>query len=216
MRSLLRELSLTEVPVALAAFGAVCSLLVALYSRSYFLVESFQFVRGRAVWEVSIKRGRLEFDNSPQVSLERQFAEELDLQFRNISRELPRFGGEEESWTPDPLSDPRHPELRRQVLRLDLLSKQAYRANRARTPAAFRSYALGPPIAGISLLCSAAIFACGYRTYRRLWLGYCSRCGYDLRASGAICPECGKSRPIEDTGSMSRHESTDKSKEATS
>jgi hypothetical protein len=196
MRPFLREIAFTQVPFALTAFGVGCSLLVALFARSYFVFDSLEFVRGRAIWEVATKRGRLVFDNSPQIGLERQFMEEIDLQRQNYARGLPRIQEAFEDWMPDPLNDPKHPELRRMFLRFELLEKQVYRANLSSTPAASRSYAWGPPIAGITLLCLAAILACGYRTYRRLRLGQCTQCGYDLRASGDRCPECGKSRWI--------------------
>ena len=192
MRPFLREIAFTHVPFALTAFGIGCSLLVALYVRSYFLYDSFECVRGRAVWEVAIMRGRLVFDNSPQIGLERQFTKELDLQISYYSRPLPLVPGQYEIWTPDPMRDPKHPEWPRQFLRFSLLEKQADRTDRARTSPASRSYALGPPIAGINLLCLAAMLACGDRTRRRLRLNHCTRCGYDLRASGTICPECGK------------------------
>ena len=34
------------------------------------------------------------------------------------------------------------------------------------------------------------------RRRKRIAAGLCARCGYDLRASAEICPECGTARPI--------------------
>jgi hypothetical protein len=36
------------------------------------------------------------------------------------------------------------------------------------------------------------------RRHARVRRGLCVHCGYDLRASGAICPECGSSRTLQD------------------
>lgn len=36
------------------------------------------------------------------------------------------------------------------------------------------------------------------RRYKRLSHGRCEACGYDLRSTPRICPECGRFVPIED------------------
>jgi hypothetical protein len=65
--------------------------------------------------------------------------------------------------------------------------------------ATFRRTIIIVPFWSVALLCfllASPWLIHLYRHYRRAKLGFCTHCGYDLRASSEICPECGQAKPF--------------------
>lgn len=179
----------TRLPFWVVAFGVVCSLLSALWIRSFLLTDSVQFVRRSAVHEARLSHGALVLDNSPQIVLEHERSEALESQLSTYADHFPRA---RENGA-DPTLDARMREADRLAPRFRQLERRRYIPG---TSAFSRKYDLGLPIAGIDLLCIAGIVACGYGSFRRVRLGRCLWCGYDLRASGEHCSECGRPRHL--------------------
>lgn len=189
MRLFLRALVSTQVPIWMAAFGVGCSLLSALWIRSVFLADSMQFVRRSAVYEAHFGQGAIVLDNSPQIASEHKTTEALKSQLSTYIDHFPRAVEN----GADPTLDARLREKARLAPRFWQLNRRAFLPG---SPAFSRRYPLGPPTAGIDLLCIAAISAYGYRSIRRVSLGRCLWCGYDRRASGEHCSEFGRSRNL--------------------
>lgn len=61
----------------------------------------------------------------------------------------------------------------------------------------------------VSLVCNRIVDSIAGRTHRSQRTGLCVRCGYDLRASKARCPECGETldASVRCAGSRTRDES---------
>ena len=171
--------------------GAVA--LSLLLAQSYRRSVSVRFIYHEAQWQVAAERGRVRVDNWPEVDFEQRDIRRLQFVVAGWQRVY--LG----TMLDAPNLESRSPvELAKAVTGVEASRKFAQaRAELAWWQAAYRaqpvsrSLHLMIPIALLMVLPFVRV-AYWWRGRRRARRGLCTGCGYDLRATGDRCPECGR------------------------
>ena len=170
--------------LASALSRVLCAATVVLWVRSFWQRDACALPLGKQLWELASDKGRLILDNAPQ--------RELELQSQPV-RARQHF----ERWKK--LTDLGH---RLENNGDESSARTAFRLADGEVLAA-RKIWTGPKSAAVShsvaheipVIMTAALPLLWLRSWRRsCWWrrhGFCPRCGYDLRATPARCPECG-------------------------
>jgi hypothetical protein len=172
---------------------------VTLWVRSHFMAVTCEFTNRGRRWEVTVTRGKLWLDNSPQRKRE---AETVAAETQRIWLEMGRVNAEREAANWDlglARRDGDHlraGDCERKVSELNSQWNRLWRESDRRqkltpTPAVRDSVVqLVVPALALAVPPMGWLFRC-VRARKRLHEFQCIMCGYDLRATPERCPECG-------------------------
>lgn len=183
--------------------------LVGMWVRSYRTRTVYEFWRADGLWQVASEEGRMRIDNEPQRRLEDDNLEAHMGRFvartRGPAMTALRVTQEQESDSPRRRESVARAKDQALVYIVTDRRLQQAAAKRLALKAAGVAAPIPRPLVSLALPCpllvaAAAVLPLAWvgsaavkrrRRNVRVKRGLCLGCGYDLRASGERCPECG-------------------------